>query len=117
VADTLEADDMPDPALAIETIKASEARTQWSQLLNRVFHGQARVVVEQSGIPVAAIISADDLERFTCLEQQRAEHFKALDRIRDAFRDVPDDELEREVQKAVEQARLEERQRQADPQP
>ncbi len=54
-----------------EIIKASEARQQWSQILNRVFRGETRVLVEKSGIPGAAIISADDLERFTIWEAQR----------------------------------------------
>lgn len=54
---------------------------------------------------MAAIISADDLERFNRMEAQRAERFKALDETREAFRDVPDEELEREVAKAVAAAR------------
>jgi hypothetical protein len=57
--------------------------------------------VEKSGIPVAAIVSADDLERLTRLETERAEHFTALDRIREAFSDVPDEELAAEVASAV----------------
>jgi prevent-host-death family protein len=43
-----------------KTIKASVARQQFSQLLNDVFRKESRVVVEKSGIPVAAIISASD---------------------------------------------------------
>ena len=39
-----------------QVMKASEARAQWSQLLNKVFRSQTRVVVEKSGIPVAAVI-------------------------------------------------------------
>jgi prevent-host-death family protein len=88
-----------------KTMKATEARQQFSQLLNQVFRRETRVVVEKSGIPVAAIISATDLERLNQLEAQRAERFKALDATREAFRDVPDDELEAEVAKAVASAR------------
>ena len=90
-----------------KTMKASEARQQFSQVINQVFRREARVIVEKSGIPVAAIISAEDLERLNRLEEQRAEHFKALDATRDAFKDVPDEELEREVAKAVQAAREE----------
>jgi len=88
-----------------KTMKATEARQQFSQLLNQVFRRETRVVVEKSGIPVAAIISASDLERLNQLEAQRAERFKALDATREAFKDVPDDELEAEVTKAVASAR------------
>ncbi|MBI2954291.1 MAG: type II toxin-antitoxin system Phd/YefM family antitoxin [Chloroflexi bacterium] len=88
-----------------QTIKASEVRQQFSQLLNQVFRRETRVIVEKSGIPVAAIISADDLERLNQLEQQRTERFKALDESWKAFEGIPTEEIEREVAKAVAAAR------------
>lgn len=84
-----------------KTMKASEARQQFSQLLNEVFRRETRVLVEKSGIPVAAIISAQDLELLGQMETQRAERFKILDETREAFKDIPDDELEQEVAKAL----------------
>jgi prevent-host-death family protein len=90
-------------------MKASEAREQFSQLLNQVFRGNTRVLVEKSGIPVAGIISAQDLERFNQLERQREERFKVLDETRAAFKDVPDEELEQEVAKALNAVRKERR--------
>lgn len=92
-----------------QVMKASEVRQQWSQLLNKVFKKQTRVVVEKSGIPVAAVISAEELERFTRLDEQRKERFKALDRIREAFKDVPAEDLEQEVSKALREVRVEKR--------
>ena len=94
-----------------QTVKASEARAQWSRIINKVARRQARVIVEKSGIPVAAIVSAQDLERLNQLEQQRAERFKVVDETRAAFKDVPDEEIEREVAKAIAQVRAENRQR------
>lgn len=88
-----------------QTMKASEARQQFSQLLNQVFRGETRVVVEKSGIPVAAIISAQDLEQLARFEAQREKDFAVIDEIRAAFKDVPDEELEREVSRAVADAR------------
>lgn len=90
-------------------MKASEVRAQWSQLLNKVFRNQTRVVVEKSGIPVAAVISAEDLQRFTQMEEQRERRFKALDKMRDAFKDVPPEEIDREVKRAISQVRAENR--------
>ncbi len=87
------------------TMKASDARQQWSGLLNRVFRKETRVVVEKSGIPVAAIISTEDLQRMEESEKRRGEAFKALDATREAFKDIPDEELAREVVKAVKAAR------------
>jgi len=92
-----------------QVMKASEVRQQWSQLLNRVFRGQTRVVVEKSGIPVAAVISAEDLDYLTKLEKQRAERFKVLDEISVAFKDVSSDKLFSEVTSAVKEVRKERR--------
>lgn len=92
-----------------QTIKASEARQQWSQLLNKVFRSQTRIVVEKSGIPVAAVISVEELERFTQLEEQRKERFEALDRMREVFRNIPAEKLEQEIGKALAKVRKERR--------
>ena len=97
-----------------QVMKASEVRAQWSQLLNKVFRDKTRVVVEKSGIPVAAVISAEDLQRFTQMEEQRARRFEVLDRIGEAFKDVPEKELDREVKKAISEVRAEKRQTQKD---
>ncbi len=92
-----------------QVMKASDVRAQWSQLLNKVFRNQTRVVVEKSGIPVAAVISAEDLQRFTQMEEQRNERFKALDKMREAFKDVSPQEIEQEVRKAISEVRAEKR--------
>jgi len=97
-----------------QVMKASEVRAQWSQLLNKVFRSKTRVIVEKSGIPVAAVISAEDLQRFTQMEEQRARRFKVLDRIGEAFKDVPEKEIDREVKKAISEVRAEKRQTQKD---
>ena len=92
-----------------QTLKASDVRSNWSQLLNKVFKEQTRVIVEKSGIPIAAVISAEDLSRLTRLEEERNERFKVIDRMRAAFKDIPDDEIERQVDKAVAEVRVSKR--------
>ena len=92
-----------------QTIKASDVRQQWSEVLNKVFRKETQVIVEKSGIPVAAIISTEDLARLHRLEAQRQKDFAILDEMRDAFKDVPPDELEREVANAVASVRQEHR--------
>jgi len=90
-------------------MKTSDVRKDWSQVLNTIFKGQTRIVVEKSGIPVAAVISAADLERFTTLEKQRMERFKILDEIGKAFQDIPQEKLLAEVKNAIKQVREEKR--------
>ena len=92
-----------------QTIAASEARQHFSQLLNQVFRREKRVVIEKSGVPVAALVSADDLEHLRRFEEQRREDFAVVDRIREAFRGVPAEEIEREVARAVAEVRAERR--------
>ena len=90
-------------------MSASETRQNLSDVVTRVYHGQERVVIERSGVPVAAIISARDLERFQKFERRRDADFAILDKIREAFRGVPPEELEREAARGLAEARAERR--------
>ncbi len=93
----------------IETVQAADVVEQMSRLLHEVARQKARVVVEENGKPLAAIISAHDLERLKFYETKREEAFKALDRTREAFKDVPDEELKREIASAIAEVRAESR--------
>jgi prevent-host-death family protein len=84
-----------------QTINASTARQEWSKILNKVFREETRIVVEKSGIPVAAIISAEDLKRLDQLEKKRSDRFRVLDEIKAAFRDIPEAEIENETDQAL----------------
>jgi prevent-host-death family protein len=90
-----------------QVVRASEARQNWSKLLKRVHSGDVRLVVEKGGIPVAGIVSAPDLERLTLFERERERRFAILDEIGQAFKDVPEDELQREIDKALAEVREE----------
>jgi prevent-host-death family protein len=95
-----------EPEPVTRTMKASDARAQWSQVLNRVARRETRVVVEKSGVPVAAIVSADDLARLTQLEQEREQRLDAaLDRMRAAFKDAPEEQLQRDVAAVIDRVR------------
>ena len=91
----------------IETMKFTDARQHLSQVVNRVARHETRVLLEKSGVPVAAIVSADDLRRLDEMEARRHKLAETMSRISDAFADVPDDELERELAKAQVAARAE----------
>jgi len=98
-----------------QTMKISDVKNTLSSLVNQVYRKETRVLVEKSGIPVAAIISANDLARFAQLEREREERFAVIDRMRDAFQNVPTEELEREAERSVAEARARRRQRVAAP--
>jgi prevent-host-death family protein len=104
---------MQEPEPMTKTVKASVARQQFSKVLNEVFRGESRVLVEKSGIPVAAIISAEDFKRLARREAERERDFAILDELREAFKDVPGEEIAREVSRAINQVRKENRAKQS----
>lgn len=71
------------------------------ELVNQVSRGEYRVLVDESGIAVAAIVSVDDLEWLRLLEQRREAFFARIDRMQAAFKDVPPEEIEREVDRII----------------
>jgi prevent-host-death family protein len=89
-----------------QIMNASAARDQWGQVLQQVYQKQARVLVEKSGVPMAAIVSADDLEQLRRIE---AEETNALARMRAAFAGKSDDELMAEVAQVIDEVRQEQR--------
>ncbi len=100
-----------------KTLKASEARQHFSELLNQVFKGETRVLVEKSGIPVAAIVSATDLNKLQQLESQQSERFKLLERLRAGFADLSEEQIQREVTEIIEKQRQQERSKHPSPNP
>lgn len=98
---------MREPEPMTETMTVTQVRANWSKIVNAVFRRRRRVVLERAGIPVAALVSAEDLERLRRFDAERAERVQVIDRMRDAFRDVPDEELEREVARAIAEVRAE----------
>ena len=92
-----------------QTMKISEVKQQLNRLVNQVYRRETRVMVEKSGIPVAGIVSAEDLRRLDRLDRERAERFKVLEEFGEAFKDVPAEELEREVARALAEVRAERR--------
>lgn len=92
---------------ATQTMKISDVKARLSSLVNEVYRKQTRVLVEKSGIPVAALVSIDDLQRLAQLDEQRAERRRVLESMREPFRGVPAEEIERETARAVAEVRAE----------
>ncbi len=94
-----------------QTMKISDVKNTLSSLVNEVYRQETRVLIEKSGIPVAALVSVDDLRRLSQLEQERDDPFQVIDELREAFKDVPPEEIERETDRIIARIRAEDRQR------
>jgi prevent-host-death family protein len=93
----------------IETVKASEARQHFSELVNRVHETGERVMIEKNGAAVVGLVSRRDMLRLAQIDAERASEQAALDRLRSGFDDVSEEEMEREIANAVAKVRHEAR--------
>jgi hypothetical protein len=66
---------------------------QFVEVFGRLGRNETRVLLEDRGTPVAAIVSADDLRRLDQLDDERSPSFAVIDEMRAAFRDVPAEEI------------------------
>jgi prevent-host-death family protein len=84
-----------------QTMKISDVRGQLNTLVTQVYRKETRVVVEKSGIPVAGLVSVEDLDRLDRLDREQRERFAVIDEVRQAFAGVPDEEIERETDRIL----------------
>ena len=87
------------------TMKISDVKARLSSLVNEVYRYETRVLVEKAGIPVAALVPVRDLQQLVQLDEQRAERRQVLESVREPFRGVPAEEIERDTAKAVAEVR------------
>jgi PHD/YefM family antitoxin component YafN of YafNO toxin-antitoxin module len=90
-----------------QIFNVTEARKRWSEVLGTVFRGRRRVILEKSGIPVAALISPEDFETYQRLLAEREARFAVIDRIRERNAGADPDQVYREVTEVVEAVRQE----------
>ncbi|MBX3069321.1 MAG: type II toxin-antitoxin system prevent-host-death family antitoxin [Thermomicrobiales bacterium] len=90
-----------------QTMKISEVKTHLNALVNRVYRDETRVLVEKSGIPVAALVSTADLARLDRLDRERDERFSVLDELQAAFADEDPGRTERETNRITSEIRAE----------
>lgn len=94
-----------------QTMKASEVRQQWSETLNKVAKTKTRVIVEKSGVPVAALISTDELARYERIDREQRERFRLLlERMHAPFAALPEEQIMEDVARVIEEVREEMRQ-------
>lgn len=93
-----------------KVLNVTETKQQFSKLINEVARGESHVLVEKSGAPVAAIISPRELAQYRTLkerdEMERARLHESFSEFSRRFADVPDDELERVLEEARREYRV-----------
>ena len=92
---------------AVERLDLAAAPAVWRDTLARVAAGEARALLERDGRTLAALISAADYHLFVEWDTQRRVAQAALQASWDAFAGVSEEELEREIKKALAEARAE----------
>ncbi|MBU4457914.1 MAG: type II toxin-antitoxin system Phd/YefM family antitoxin, partial [Candidatus Omnitrophica bacterium] len=65
--------------MVAKVIPAVEARVHLGEIMKRSFKKGERFIVEKSGIPMIAILNA---EEYTRIIQEREEQFKIFDKIK-----------------------------------
>lgn len=90
-----------------ETMTISNVEEGLSALVDRVSRRETRVLIEDKGAPVAAIVSAQDLQRLEELDRKWAEGERVLREFAAGFADQSDEDIEREVAKAIAEVRAE----------
>ncbi len=93
----------------IETMTITEARNNLSTVTKEVYAGDARVAVEKSGVPMQGIVSLDDVKQVKLFREQMREFQQVRECMREAFTDVSEEELEREIALAIAEDRRERR--------
>jgi prevent-host-death family protein len=88
-----------------QSMKISEVKNQLSSLVNEIYRHEKRILIEKAGIPVAALVSADDLARLEERDRRWEEGTRAMERMSLAFADVPVDELEARIGEIIAEGR------------
>ena len=95
-------------------MKISQVKNALSRVVNGVHHDGTRMVIEKNGVPIAAIVSFGDLRKLVHYERINRDRevedpFAVIERAREAFKDVPIEEIERETDRAIAEIRAKDR--------
>ena len=87
-----------------KSISTQELRNKVGEIVDSVrLHGD-RYIIERRGIPVAAVVPVEESERY---DQERAKFFDLVDNIHQRNRGIPEEEIQTEIDRAIEEVRSE----------
>ncbi|MGE3267871.1 MAG: hypothetical protein AB7P40_03930 [Chloroflexota bacterium] len=95
----------PERTRVTRTADADEVRQTLPQTLAAVSRKGERIVIEEDGVAVAAIVSLDDLRQLARLDADRAKRFEVFERIGAIFAHEDPDESDRLSALALQEAR------------
>ena len=81
-----------------KVIPAVEARVHLGEIMKKSFKKGERFIVEKSGIPMIAILSADE---YIHLIEEKEDRFKMFDKIRSNVPDASCKDVEHDVNRAI----------------
>lgn len=84
-----------------QTMNTAAAGAAFNELVKKVSEHETRVLVEEKGKAVAAIVSAEDLQRLTQLDAEWEDDWRVIDELHDRNRDKDPVEVERDVAAAI----------------
>jgi len=83
-------------------ISAVEARKRLGEILESVYYRGDEVVIERAGKAMAVVIPA---ERYEAMERSRERLFDLIEENWERNKDIPYEDIEREVQQAIGEVR------------
>ncbi len=83
-----------------EVMSASDVRQHFGEVVNRVARGEGRVIVEKHGAPAVGLVSMEDVRRLRNRDAEVEARHRLVESISEPFKDIPDEELEAEIEKA-----------------
>ena len=83
-------------------ISAVEARKRLGEILESVYYRGDEVVIERAGKAMAVVIPS---ERYEAMERSRERLFELIEKNWERNKDIPYEEIEREVQQAIGEVR------------
>jgi antitoxin (DNA-binding transcriptional repressor) of toxin-antitoxin stability system len=95
----------PQSPRVTRSVEADEVKQSLLQTLSAVARSGERVIVEEDGVAVAAIVSLDDLKQLARLDAERAKRFEVFERIGAIFADEDPAESDRLSALALQEAR------------
>lgn len=100
--------------VVVQTKSLEEFKSDPQGSIEQVIHSEARIMVQKDGVALAVLISVADLDELQQLESERDRDFAVLEEIRETFKDIPAEEIEREAEISIQNMRLERHGRSAD---
>jgi prevent-host-death family protein len=83
-------------------VSAVEARKRLGEILEGVYYRGDEVVIERAGKPMAVVISAG---RYETMERSRERLFELIEKNWERNKDIPYEEIQREVEQAIREVR------------